>query len=72
MAKDDNLPRCCAECGRYIPDKNNPGRGFCDEWPVVHLHDTDVCHPNIGRRRKEAINGRESQDRGANAVAPRT
>jgi hypothetical protein len=42
-------PRCCGECARYLRDKDNPGRGFCSEWPC-HLHDTDVCHPNIGRK----------------------
>ena len=49
-------PRNCGECKIYFRDRNNPGRGWCDNWGGVHLHDEDVCHPNRGVKRAKVQN----------------
>lgn len=53
-------PKCCGECSRFMQFKgDSPHMGWCDEWIGYHLRDTDVCHPNIGRLKR---NGGEAGD----------
>ena len=52
---EQNKPNNCGECARFFRDKDDPRKGYCDEWPCV-LNENCVCHPNIGRR-KEAEDG---------------
>ena len=53
MNNEIQRPSCCAECVRYFRDRDKLGCGYCDEWAGILLHDGDVCHPNIGRKRKK-------------------
>ena len=56
MANDIERPECCGECARFRWHKmvidGKEYDGSCDEWPVPLTADC-VCHPNIGRKRKE-------------------
>lgn len=45
--------KCCGNCARFVRDDRVPGRGWCDEWVGIHLAEDDVCHPYIGRPKKE-------------------
>ena len=57
-------PKCCGECRIYIRDPDNRGRGWCDNWGGVLLHDEDVCHPNLGIKKGEqhkVANGAQSK-----------
>ncbi len=50
-------PSRCAECARYFRDPKRPGYGWCEEFAAAgHIKESDVCHPNVGRR-KEKENG---------------
>jgi len=47
----EKTPKCCNECSRYCKDPDEPGTGYCDEWPVKLQNDW-LCHPIIGRKGK--------------------
>ena len=49
----DKETKCCGNCARFFPDPKNPRVGWCDEWPFKRSADC-VCHPYIGRPKKES------------------
>ena len=55
MASNPEKPSCCGECARFFRDKEDPHKGYCDEWPCI-LHEWCVCHPNIGRKKERRSN----------------
>ena len=55
----DKNKKCCGSCARFVRDDRVSGRGWCDEWAGVLLAEDDVCHPYIGRPRK---NGKATID----------
>lgn len=56
MPSEIERPRNCGECARFFRDKDDPNKGYCDEWPCALTPDC-VCHPNIGRKRKAKEGG---------------
>ena len=54
MESNIERPKNCGECARFITDKDDPSKGYCDEWPCILTPDC-ICHPNIGRKRKETV-----------------
>jgi len=44
-------PANCGECAKFWECKGDGYDGFCDNWAGVPLKKTDVCHPNMGRKK---------------------
>jgi len=59
----DKNKKCCGNCARFVRDDRVPGRGWCDEWAGVLLAEDDVCHPYIGRPKKDKAN-KEGESQG--------
>ena len=60
MESNIERPKNCGECERFFPAPKELRElhffdGWCPEFAGVHLHKDDVCHPNIGRKRKETV-----------------
>lgn len=49
--EDNDKPRCCGECTKFIRREKDPTRGWCDNWAGIDMHEDYVCNPNFGKKR---------------------